>query len=94
MLRGEPQALRAAYHSPVMGAIRSQGYMSRDVSTYYARVGLPDEAVELLTHAVSRGISDHPLLAELHPFLEPLRADPRFAALMERVHAAWCAFDP
>lgn len=94
MLRGEREALRDAFHSPAMGPIRSQGYLSRDVSTYYASVGLADEALALLTHSVSLGISDHPFLAEVQPFLEPLRGDPRFVALMEQVHAAWRAFEP
>lgn len=94
MLRGEREALLDAYDSPAMEPIRSQGYLSRDVATYFAGAGLADQALELLAHAVSLGISDHPYLAAVQPFLEPLRADPRFAALMERVHTAWRAFDP
>jgi tetratricopeptide (TPR) repeat protein len=94
MLRGEVDALRAAWTAPMMAAVRSQGYLSRDVSTYYARAGLHDQALDLLTNAVNLGISDYPYLAEIQPFLAPLRSDPRFLALMARVEGAWRGFAP
>ncbi len=92
MLRGEVEALRAAWSAPMMVAVRSQGYLSRDIGAYYARAGLHDEAMELLTNAVALGISDYPFLANVAPFLASLRRDPRFQVLMARVEDTWRTF--
>jgi eukaryotic-like serine/threonine-protein kinase len=94
MLRGEVDALRAAWSAPMMVAVRSQGYLSRDISAYYAGAGLHDEAMNLLTNAVDLGISDHVYLADVQPFLGSLRRDPRFSALLTRVEVIWRSLTP
>jgi hypothetical protein len=51
----------------------------------YAMQGDNDRAMELLTAAIERGWGDRPWL-ETDSDLESLRGDPRFAALLERIH--------
>ena len=51
----------------------------------YAMQGDSDRAMELLTAAVERGWGDRPWL-ETDSDLDSVRGDPRFAALLERIH--------
>jgi len=44
-----------------------------------------EQALDWLEHAISRGWINYPLFAEINPFLEKIRGEPRFKHLMERV---------
>jgi hypothetical protein len=48
----------------------------------YALTGEPDRAFHWLEHAIDYGIRNVPFLSQHDPFLENLRSDPRFDALM------------
>jgi hypothetical protein len=48
-----------------------------------------DQALRWLDCAVTRGFVNDPLIAELDPFLESVRRDPRFAWLRRSVKAKW-----
>jgi len=52
-----------------------------------------DEAMRWLEHAVDRGFINYPLFAELDPFLENIRSEPRFKKLMKRVKHEWENFE-
>lgn len=54
------------------------------VAAGLARVGETDEALLMLERAVSWGFSNYRFLAEYDRFLEPLRGNPRFEALVHR----------
>jgi hypothetical protein len=58
-----------------------------------ALVGETDAAIDFVERAVALGIINHPFLTRHEPFLASLREEPRFTALMERVHRAWEMFD-
>jgi hypothetical protein len=58
----------------------------------YAMLGELDEAYAWVGSAVTQGFWNYPLLAERDPLLEPLRADPRFAALMNTTKEKWLNF--
>jgi len=64
-----------------------------NVAEAFALVDDRAEAVAWLERAADRGFLNHPLLAERDPLLASLRADPAFAALMQRVEARWKAFE-
>jgi tetratricopeptide (TPR) repeat protein len=51
------------------------------------------EAIDWLEHAVDRAFINYPLFAELDPFLENIRGEPRFKKLMERVKQEWESFE-
>ncbi len=56
-----------------------------NVACFYAMQGDPDRSLELLAQAVERGWGDRAWL-ETDSDLDPLRADPRFIALLEGMH--------
>jgi eukaryotic-like serine/threonine-protein kinase len=58
----------------------------------YAMLGEFDEAYAWVGSAVTQGFWNYPLLAERDPMLEPLRDDPRFAALMNSTKEKWLNF--
>ena len=52
-------------------------------------LGDTDGGVEWLERSVGLGMINYPLLNEYDPHLEPLRGEPRFHRLMERVKKEW-----
>jgi hypothetical protein len=59
----------------------------------YALIGRRDEAIRWLKEAVDRGFINYPFLATRDPFLESLRGDAEYQALVQQVHQRWQAFD-
>ena len=59
----------------------------------YALVGRRDDALRWLREAVERGFINHPFLARLDPFLESIRGDAEYKALMQQVQRRWQAFE-
>ena len=60
----------------------------------FALVDERASALDCLERAVDFGYVNYPFLAEHEPFLENIRSEARFERLMERVRAAWNAFEP
>lgn len=58
----------------------------------HAMLGQIDEAYGWACGAVTQGFWNYPLLAERDPLLKPLRADPRFTALMNTTKEKWLNF--
>jgi len=59
----------------------------------FARVGDFDAALRLLESVDHLGVVNHRFLAEQNRFFAPLRADPRFQALMEKAREKQRAFE-
>jgi tetratricopeptide (TPR) repeat protein len=63
------------------------------VADCHALLGDTEGALDWLERSVSLGLINYPFLSVHDPFLEPLRADPRFQQLMERVKREWETFE-
>jgi eukaryotic-like serine/threonine-protein kinase len=68
-------------------------YLAWMLADGYALIGRRDEAIRWLKEAVDRGFINYPFLATRDPFLESLRGDAEYQALMQQVHKRWQAFD-
>jgi len=55
----------------------------------YAVLGEVDEAVRWLERAVDNGMLNYPLLADLDPFLEDIRSEPRVQQLLAQTKERW-----
>jgi TolB-like protein/predicted Zn-dependent protease len=60
---------------------------------YYALIDRTDEALEWLQHALDRDYINYPYLAETGPFLQNLRGEEQFKALLEEVEGKWQDFE-
>jgi hypothetical protein len=67
-------------------------YASMFLAETYALLRRPVDAVHWLRISVIRGFINYPFLAERNPFLEPVRDDAAFQALMGEVRQRWEAF--
>ncbi|HSW29683.1 MAG TPA: protein kinase [Longimicrobiales bacterium] len=63
------------------------------VAECHALLDDTDGALEWLERSVNLGMINYPFLNEYDPFLAPLRSDPRFQRLMERVKKEWEEFE-
>ena len=88
MAGDRPKAL-AAVGPELAAAAASLGITCWNMAAWYAMVDAPDEAMEWLERAVSRGFLNYPMLAEYDPFLKRLRGDARYETLLERVKREW-----
>jgi hypothetical protein len=64
------------------------------VAGWFALVNERERALDWLEHWVDRGSINYPMLARLDPLLQPLRGEPRFQRLLERVRPEWERFVP
>ncbi|MCX6633839.1 MAG: tetratricopeptide repeat protein, partial [Acidobacteria bacterium] len=61
---------------------------------WFALVNERDRALRWLEHWVDRGSINYPMLAHGDPLLQPLRGEPRFQRLLDRVRPEWERFVP
>ena len=61
---------------------------------WFALVNEHDLALRWLEHWVDRGSINYPMLAHGDPLLQPLRGEPRFQRLLDRVRPEWERFVP
>jgi hypothetical protein len=71
---------------------KTDEYIPVYLSGCFARIGAKDRALEWIEQAISWGFSNHRFLSQYNRFLEPLRGDLRFKALMERAREKQLAF--
>lgn len=64
------------------------------VAGWLALVGEREKALDWLEHWIDRGSINYPMLAHSDPLLEPLRGEPRFQRLLDRIHPEWERFVP
>jgi hypothetical protein len=89
--RRHDQAMAAITPEVIENARHDLQY-SWTLAQTYAMLGELDEAYAWVGSAVTQGFWNYPLLAERDPMLEPLRDDPRFAALMNSTKEKWLNF--
>ncbi|HEX6203404.1 MAG TPA: tetratricopeptide repeat protein [Thermoanaerobaculia bacterium] len=92
-LAGDRAAVTTALDEPSLAAIRTDLQYSWIAAGCFAAVGEKDTALDLLANAVARGLLNFPLLAQFDPFLEPLRGEPAFEALVGEVEGRWKALE-
>jgi hypothetical protein len=61
---------------------------------WFALVNERERALDWLEHWVDRGSINYPMLAHGDPLLQPLRGEPRFQRLLDRVRPEWERFVP
>ena len=64
------------------------------IAGWFALVNERDRALRWLEHWVDRGSINYPALAHGDPLLQPLRGEPRFQRLLDRVRPEWERFVP
>ena len=68
-------------------------YLAWFLADGYALIGHRDDAIAWLRKAVDRGFINYPFLSTHDPFLESLRGDADYQALMQVVQRRWQAFE-
>jgi TolB-like protein/thioredoxin-like negative regulator of GroEL len=74
-------------------AANATDVFARLLAEAYALAGLSAQSIHWIEVAIERGFINHPFLARWDPFLEGLRNEPRFVALMEVVRKRWMRFE-
>jgi hypothetical protein len=79
-------------HALITDRVREIAAADHDIAfwlaSFYSMEGLTEEAFEWVQRAVSLGNENFPLFESSHK-LDALRADPRFAALMNDLRQRW-----
>ena len=86
--RGEHEAARALISERVKETAAADHDIAFWLASFYAMEGMVDDAVEWARIAVHLGNENYPLFAR-SPKLDPVRADPRFEAVMAEVKRRW-----
>jgi serine/threonine protein kinase len=73
---------------------RFDHHLSFHMAESYAVAGDHDWALTLLEHAIGHGFHPYDFIAKHNRFLDPLRADPRFAPIEQDALRRWAAFVP
>jgi len=67
---------------------------AKPISWQRAGLRVPEYLLDWLEHWIDRGSINYPMLAHGDPLLEPLRGEPRFRRLLERIRPEWERFVP
>ena len=84
-LEGNREAALAVMTPELAGVFGIDPQYAWFVADGYAMAGDYDEAIAWVGKAVANGLLNHRLLDAVDPWLEPVRRDPRFEALMRQV---------
>ena len=88
-LEGDAARARAHESPDLLKAASHVESAARLMFGAYALLGRTDDAIEWARIAISRGFTNYPFLARHDPFLESVRSDARFEALMTDLRPRW-----
>lgn len=91
-LAGDHSGALECATAELLSAAGVDPHYSWNVAQCYALVGERKQALDWLERAVSLGFINYPLLSRLDPFLESLRTEPGFEAIMQETRERWEAF--
>lgn len=91
-LRGQRQHAIAAVTPELRSTARGAEMFSREMANFLALAGEKHEALFWLENANRLGFINYPFLAERDRFLDNLRNETRFQALLDGVRGRWEAF--
>jgi len=92
-LRMDREGVRLLLTPTLEKTFRRDGGYSYHLAGILALVGGREDALHWLENAVDRGFTNHEFLATQDPFLESLRAEPRFQKVIQRAKDAWERFE-
>ncbi|MEM7052446.1 MAG: protein kinase [Acidobacteriota bacterium] len=92
-LAGKVDKARELVDEELSAVARTDPFYSWNLAECFALLGEKEAALEWLRQAHNNGFYNYPLLAEKDPFLESLRGDEAFDALLLEVKESWEAFE-
>jgi len=91
-LRGDTAAARQSVTAEVESILAADPQYSWFLAQCYALIDDRPCALDWLDRAATLGFINYPLLAHRDPFLEPVRGEPAFQALLNKVKQQWESF--
>jgi TolB-like protein/Flp pilus assembly protein TadD len=86
---GKHEATRAAITDELRGAARNSELLSREITHCLALAGATDEALEWLENTVRIGNVNYPFWAQHNEWVDPIRGNSRFDAIIRDVEREW-----
>ncbi|HEY2374974.1 MAG TPA: protein kinase [Gemmatimonadaceae bacterium] len=93
-LTGDREQVLTSITPDLRDAAATDDIFSWWMADCYALVGERDAALECVARMIDLGLFNYPFLAQYEPFIASIRAEPRFASLLEQARKQWDAFEP